>query len=151
MNRPWFAICWFTIWALFQAFAVFSVLIGTWERPQAFPAEVYESLIYPDMFFVSLYFLAAALLLKRHWLGSVVAFVASGGIVYAMLYLFALSGFSGTVNLIADGLFLACTLVSLWQIGIARAFNMRANTTMQPPICAPRCCFTKNTARAACG
>ena len=29
----------------------------------------------------------------------------------------ALSGLSGTVNLVADGLFLACTLVALWQVG----------------------------------
>jgi hypothetical protein len=29
----------------------------------------------------------------------------------------ALSGLSGVVNLIADGIFLACTLVSLWQVG----------------------------------
>jgi len=43
--------------------------------------------------------------------------VAGGGIVYAMIYLLALSGFSGAVNLTADGIFLACTFVSLWQVG----------------------------------
>jgi hypothetical protein len=117
IGRAWFAICWFTIWGLFQGFAVFSVLRGTWERPDAFPVRAYESLIYPDMFFVPLYLLTAALLLKRHWLGSVLAFVAGGGIVYVMIYLLALSGFSGPVNLIADGIFLVCTLLSLWQVG----------------------------------
>jgi hypothetical protein len=127
MKRPWFAICWFTIWGAFQAFAVFGVLMGTWERPQAFPAGAYESLIYPDMFFIPLYWLAAALLLKRHWMGSVAAFAAGGGVVYAMIYLFALSGFSGTVNLIADGLFLGCTLVSLWQIGYRLSLQLRFN------------------------
>jgi hypothetical protein len=116
ISRAWFAICWFTIWGLFQGFAVVSVLNGTWERPEAFPAGAYESLIYPDMFFVPLYLLTAVLLLMRHWLGSVLAFVAGGGIVYVMIYLLALSGFSGTVNLMADGTFLACTFVSLWQV-----------------------------------
>ena len=93
---------------------------GTWERPDAFPAGVYETLIWPDMFFIPLYVAAAALLWRRHWLGSVLAFVASGGIIYVMVYLLALSGLSGSINLVADGLFLGCTLVSLWQVG-ARA------------------------------
>src|SRR5688500_7122171 len=115
-GRPWFAIVWFTIWGVFQLFAVVSVLNGTWEQPEAFPTAVYESLIYPDMFFIPLYLLTAALLLKRHWLGSVFACVASGGVIYVMIYLLALSGFSGTVNIVADSLFLACTLASLWQV-----------------------------------
>ena len=34
-----------------------------------------------------------------------------------MIYLLALSGLSGAVNLIADGIFLVCTLISLWQVG----------------------------------
>jgi len=119
MTRPWFAIGWFLVWSLFQAFAVVSVLNGTWVRPEAFPAgAVYDSLIWPEVFFVPLYVTAAALLWRRHWLGSVLAFVAGGGIIYVMIYLLALSGLSGTVNLVADGLFLGCTLVSLWQVGI---------------------------------
>ena len=61
---------------------------------------------------------AAALLWRRHWLGSVLAFVAGGGIIYVMIYLLALSELSGTVNLVADSLFLGCTLVSLWQVGV---------------------------------
>lgn len=119
MTRPWFAIGWFLVWSLFQTFAVVSVLNGTWARPEAFPAgPVYDSLIWPEVFFVPLYAAAAVLLWRRHWLGSVLAFVAGGGIIYVMIYLLALSGLSGTVNLVADGLFLACTLVSLWQVGI---------------------------------
>ena len=113
--RPWFAIGWFTFWGLFQGFIVFSVLSGTWERPPAFPQEAYESLIYPDMFFIPLYLLTATMLYRRHWLGSVSAFVAGGGIIYVMIYLLAL-GFSGIDNVIMDGIFLVCTLVSLWQV-----------------------------------
>jgi hypothetical protein len=117
MNRPWFAIAWFAIWGLFQAYAVSSVFVGTWQRPEAFSEDAYFSLIYPDMFFIPLYLLAAGLLLREHWIGSVVAFAAGGGIVYVMIYLLALSGLSGAGNLIADGTFLVCTLVSLWQVG----------------------------------
>jgi hypothetical protein len=117
MNRPWFAIVWFMIWGLFQAYAVASMFAGTWPRPESFPEEAYSSLIYPDMFFIPLYVLTAGLLLRRHWLGSVLAFVAGGGIIYVMIYLWALSGLSGAVNLIADGMFLVCTLISLWQVG----------------------------------
>ena len=115
-RRPWFAIVWFALWGLFQAFAVASVLAGSWERPPAFPAEAYEALIYPDMVFIPLYFVTAVVLYWRHWLGRVSAFVAGGGIIYAMVYLVALSGFSGAENLIADGIFLACTLGALWQV-----------------------------------
>jgi hypothetical protein len=115
-GRPWFAIVWFAVWGVFQLFAVVSVLNGTWERPEAFPAAAYDSLIYPDMFFVPVYLSTAVLLWKRHWLGSVFACVASGGVIYAMIFLVALAGFSGIVNIVADSLFLACTLVSLWQI-----------------------------------
>ena len=116
-TRPWFAIGWFLVWALFQTFAVISVLNGTWERPDAFPAGVYEALIWPDMLFIPLYLGAAALLWKRHWFGSVLAFVGSGGILYAMIYLLALSGLSGAVNVVADSLFIVFTLVALWQVG----------------------------------
>jgi hypothetical protein len=115
-RRPWFAICWFAAWGLFQALAVASVLQGTWRRPAAFPAGAYEALIYPDMFFVPLYFLSAALLYARHWLGSVSALIASGGIVYVMIYLLALAHFSGLLNIVADGLFLTCTVVASWQV-----------------------------------
>jgi hypothetical protein len=116
-TRPWFAIGWFLVWGFFQFFAIVSVLNGTWERPAAFPAGVYEALIWPDMFFVPLYVTTAVLLWRRHWLGNALAFAAGGGIVYAMIYLLALSRLSGAVNLVADSLFLACTLVAMWQIG----------------------------------
>ena len=119
IARPWFAIGWFVVWAVFQTFAVVSVLNGAWERPEAFPAgAVYELLIWPEVFFVPLYVAAAVLLWRRHWLGGVLAFAAGGGVIYVMIYLLALSGFSGAVNLVADSLFLACTLVTLWQVGV---------------------------------
>ena len=121
MTRPWFAIGWFLTWSLFQAFAVISVLRGTWVAPEAFPdGAVYDALIWPEVFFVPLYVAAAVLLWRRHWLGSVLAFVAGGGIIYVMIYLLALAGLSGTVNVVADTLFLGCTLASLLQVG-ARA------------------------------
>ena len=126
-TRPWFAIGWFLVWGLFQTFAVISVLNGTWERPAAFPAGVYEALIWPDLFFVPLYVATAVLLWRRHWLGTTLAFLAGGGILYAMIYLLALSGLSGTVNLVADTLFLVLTLVALWQVGA----GMKASS---PPV-----------------
>ena len=56
-------------------------------------------------------------------MGSVSAFVAGGGIIYLMIYLVALSGFSGAENLAADGVFLAYTLGSLWQAGARTNFG----------------------------
>jgi hypothetical protein len=56
-------------------------------------------------------------------LGSILAFFAGGGIIYVMIYLFALSGLSGAVNLIADGIFLLCALISLWQVGYHCSFR----------------------------
>jgi hypothetical protein len=102
---------------------VASILAGRWQKPQAFPEEAYLSLIYPDMFFIPIYLFVSVLLLRGHWLGSVLAFVAGGGIIYVMIYLLALAGFSGAVNIIADGLFLACTVVSLWQVGRCAIFR----------------------------
>lgn len=84
-----------------QAFIVISMLSGTWQRPEAFPEAAYEAFVFPDLFFIPLYFLAAVLLSLKHWLGTVVSFVAGGGVVYAMLYLFSLSGFSGLGNFAA--------------------------------------------------
>jgi len=54
-KKPWIAIMWFTLWGLFQAYAVASVIAGTWIRPEAFPEEAYYALMYPDMFFIPLY------------------------------------------------------------------------------------------------
>ena len=116
MSRPWFAIIWFAVWGLFQAFAVVSILIGAWRKPEAFPEEAYFSLIYPDMFFIPLYLLASALLMARHPLGVVCGLFAAGGVVYVMIYLLALSGLKGALNLVADGVFLFCTLLAVWQL-----------------------------------
>ena len=120
MTRPWFAIGWFLTWSLFQTLAILSVLNGTWESPDGFVAvgAAYEATIWPDMFFVPLYVTAAVLLWKRHWLGSVLAFVAGGGIIYVMIYLLALARLTGTVNVVADSLFILCTLVALWQVAV---------------------------------
>ncbi len=48
LKKPWVAIIWFAFWGIFQAYAVFSVFTDSWKRPEAFPEEVYNSLIYPD-------------------------------------------------------------------------------------------------------
>jgi len=41
-------------------------------QPDAFPeGEVYDSLIWPEVFFVPLYVVAAMLPWRRHWLGTV--------------------------------------------------------------------------------
>jgi hypothetical protein len=45
------------------------------------------------------------------------ALVASGGVVYVMIYLQALAGFSGAVNVVADGAFLVCAFATIWQVG----------------------------------
>ena len=116
MGRPWFAIVWFAVWGLFQIFALVSILIGTWRVPGAFPNEAYLSLIYPDMFFTPVYLLSSALLLARHPFGIVCGLFAGGGVVYVLIYLLALSGLKGPVNLLADGTFLLCTLLTVWQL-----------------------------------
>ena len=36
-RRPWIAIIWFAVWGLFQAYAVLSVVTGSWRQPKAFP------------------------------------------------------------------------------------------------------------------
>lgn len=116
MKKPWIAIIWFAVWGLFQAYAVFSVLTGSWERPEAFPEEAYHALIYPDMFFIPLYLLASVLLFLKHRLGHACGFFAGGAVVYVMIYLFALSGLSGMENLIFDGLFLTVNMIAVLQI-----------------------------------
>ncbi len=123
MRKPWVAIIWFAVWGLFQAYAVASVLSGTWQRPQAFPEEAYNALIYPDMLFIPLYLLASILLTLRKPLGRVLAFVSGGGVLYVMVYLLALSGFQGTENLVLDGVFLTANgaaLVQVWRMDNTR-------------------------------
>jgi len=119
MRRPWVAIAWFAFWGLFQTYAVASVLNGTWQRPEVFPEEAYNTLIYPDMVFIPLYLLVSILLFLGKPLGRVLAFVAGGGVLYVMVYLFALARFQGTANLVFDGLFLivnAAALVQVWRM-----------------------------------
>jgi len=52
MKKPWFAIIWFGVWGVFQAFAVGLILAGPWHTPEVFPEEAYVSLIYAYNTFV---------------------------------------------------------------------------------------------------
>ena len=115
-RRPWFSIGWFASWGLFQSYAVAAVMAGTWERPEAFPEEAYTALIYPDMAVIPIYLAASVLLFLRRPAGIVLGLVACGAIIYAMVYLFALSGLSGLENLTADGVFLIVTIATLVQL-----------------------------------
>lgn len=119
-SRPWAAIIWFTLWGLFQAYAVFSVINGSWERPAAFPEEAYNSLIYPDLFFIPIYLLTSLLLFRKHPLGRVFGLMAGGAVVYVMIYLLALSGLKGIENLVFDGLFLCVNTIAIIQLGKMR-------------------------------
>lgn len=115
-RKPWIAIVWFAVWGLFQAYAVSSVLLGTWVRPEAFPEEAYNSLIYPDMVFIPLYLAASVLLFLRNRMGSAFGLVAGGAVIYVMIYLLALSGLKGTENIVFDGLFLGVNILAIVQI-----------------------------------
>lgn len=115
-RKPWIAIIWFAVWGIFQAYAVFSVINGTWERPPAFPEEAYNALIYPDMFFIPLYLLSSILLFLQHPVGRILGLVSGGAVIYVMIYLLALSGFKGTENLIFDGIFLTLDTLAILQI-----------------------------------
>lgn len=115
-KKPWIAIIWFAFWGIFQAYAVFSVFTGSWERPEAFPEEAYNALIYPDIFFIPLYFCSSILLIFRKYLGYILGLISGGAVVYVMLYLLALSGFKGFENLIFDILFLIINIFALVQV-----------------------------------
>lgn len=117
LKRPWIAIIWFAVWGFFQAYAVSSVISGSWHRPEAFPEQAYNSLIYPDIFFIPLYLCASLLLFLRHRLGYIFGLVAGGAVVYVMIYLLALSGMKGAENLIFDGLFLTVDMLAVIQVG----------------------------------
>lgn len=118
MKKLWFAIIWFAVWGVFQAFAVAMVLLGKWKRPEAFPEEAYNSLIWPDMVFIPLYFLTAILLYKGKRLGDILGVFSGGAVTYVMVYLFALSGLHGAANMIFDGAFLGLNIgVTLQIIG----------------------------------
>lgn len=116
MTKPWLAILWFLAWGVFQAFAVGSVFAGHWTAPAAFPIEAYYALIYPDVAFIPLYFAAAILLWRGHWLGSALGLLAGGAVLYVLIYLLALSRFSGAINVTFDGLFLLADLLAVLQI-----------------------------------
>jgi hypothetical protein len=115
-HKPWVAIIWFAVWGSFQLYAVASFLNGTWTRPEAFPEEAYNALVYPDLFFIPLYFSAAVLLFRAHYLGKIIGLIAGGAVVYVMIYLLALSGLKGAVNLIFDSAFLTANVIALLQI-----------------------------------
>ncbi len=119
-SRPWAAIIWFTLWGLFQAYAVFSVINGSWEGTAAFPEEAYNSLIYPDLFFIPIYLLTSLLLFRKHPLGRVFGLMTGGAVVYVMIYLLALSGLKGIENLVFDGLFLCVNTIAIIQLGKMR-------------------------------
>tara|TARA_B100000315_G_C14340212_1_gene479218 strand:+ start:61 stop:309 length:249 start_codon:yes stop_codon:yes gene_type:complete len=70
-KKPWIAITWFAIWGIFQAYALSSVITGSWQKPEAFPEEAYNALIYPDLLFIPLYLMTSYLLFREHKLGSV--------------------------------------------------------------------------------
>ena len=115
-KKPWLSIIWFGVWGLFQLYAVFSVISGTWTRPDAFPEEAYNSLIYPDMFFIPFYLATSVLLFRNSVLGKIFGLVAGGAVIYVMIYLLALSGLKGTENLFFDSLFIIINLLALIQI-----------------------------------
>ncbi|VAW37280.1 hypothetical protein MNBD_DELTA02-1003 [hydrothermal vent metagenome] len=116
MKRPRFAIGWFAFWGIFQAFAVAMVLLGRWKRPEAFPEEAYNSLVWPDLFFIPLYLATAVLLFKRRKEGRVLGVFSGGAVSYVMVYLIALSGLEGIVNLAFDGVFLGLNLAATFQV-----------------------------------
>lgn len=116
MKRPWFAIAWFAAWGLFQAYAVISVMAGSWQRPEAFPEEAYNALVYPDIFFIPLYLLASVLLFLGKRLGNLLGIFAGGAMVYVMIYLLVLSGLKGA-NVVFDGVFLAANAAATVQAG----------------------------------
>lgn len=117
MKKMRLAIAWFTVWGLFQAYVVTMVLLGKWERPEAFPQEAYNSLIWPDMVFIPLYMLTAVLLYRGKKTGGVLGVFSGGAVTYVMVYLFALSGLQGALNLVFDSLFLGFNITATLQAG----------------------------------
>ena len=101
---------------MFQAYAVSAVIAGTWTRPAAYPEEAYLALMYPDMFFIPFYLAAAILLLRGHYPGRIFGLLAGGAVVYVMIYLLALSGLHGVINLSFDSAFLVADGIALVQI-----------------------------------
>ena len=125
-TKPWIAITWFAVWGSFQLYAVISFLAGTWTRPEAFPEEAYNALVYPDMFFIPLYFSASVLLLRVHYLGKTIGLIAGGAMVYVLIYLLALSGLQGAINLSFDTAFLVADIFAVAQL--VQMERVRAST-----------------------
>jgi hypothetical protein len=115
-QKPWIAIIWFFAWGIFQAYAVIAVINGTWVRPEALPEEAYNTLMYPDMFFIPIYFFTAYLLFKQNRLGKILGLIAGGAMIYALIYLLALSKLEGAINLFFDSLFLTINILAVLQI-----------------------------------
>jgi hypothetical protein len=115
-NKPWVAIVWFAVWGLFQLYVITSFMTGTWTRPEAFPEEAYNALVYPDLFFIPLYLITAMLLFRGHYLGKVIGLIAGGAVVYVLIYLLALSGLHGAINLGFDGAFLVADVFAVAQL-----------------------------------
>lgn len=109
------AVAWFAVWGVFQAYAVTMVLLGRWKRPEAFPEEAYNSLIWPDMVFIPLYLLSSLLLYRGKKSGGVLGVFSGGAVSYVMVYLFALSGLHGVVNTVFDGVFLGFNVAATLQ------------------------------------
>ncbi len=125
-KKPWLSIIWFASWGLFQAYAVYSVIKGNWHRPEAFPEQAYNALIYPDLFFIPIYLITSLLLFLRRPLGYIFGLMAGGAVTYVMIYLLALSGLKGRENLIFDFLFLIINSMAICQIG-SRAYASFSN------------------------
>ncbi len=115
MKKCRLAITWFAFWGVFQAYAVTMVILGKWKKPEAFPDEAYKSLIWPDIVFIPMYILSAALLYRGKKSGGALAVFSGGAVTYVMIYLLALSGLHGTVNLAFDGIFLGLNIAATLQ------------------------------------
>jgi Nitronate monooxygenase len=72
------------------------------------------------------------LIIAQGRLGSVLAFVAGGGVIYVMIYLLALSGLSGAVNLIADGIFWCALSSRCGRSGTVSVSERRSNPPPAP-------------------
>jgi len=93
------------------------VLLDRWNKPEAFPEQAYWALIWPDLFFIPLYLVTAYLLSKGRRTGAVTGVFSGGAVTYVMIYLLALSGLEGVVNLGFDGLFLGLNIGATLQVG----------------------------------
>ncbi len=63
-----------------------------------------------------MYLLSSYLLFREYKLGSVFGLISGGAVIYVMVYLIALSGLKGAVNLIFDTVFLSINIISIIQI-----------------------------------